>query len=161
MTTQCGDITYQFSAYLDNELSEAEKTRIDDHLKFCPACRRRLEALEKSSDLISAVLTTHPKVDFDKIWGNIEGRIHCRPTICQHLCTWIFKPVFWIPAGAVGAVVLLLALYLPVLKSPVPAPVSRVEFVSSKTGNVMVFQSAKTHQPIIWIMDKPPKEKHS
>lgn len=161
MTLRCVDLTNKFTAYIDDELSEEEENRIDEHLNFCPNCRRQLERLRKSSGLVSAALSAKSAADFDKIWRNIESQIRCRSSVWQNLCSYISKPLFWIPASATVAVVLLLASYLPVFRSPHPVSLSRVESVFSKTGDIMLFETAKTSQPIIWIVEKTPKEKHS
>lgn len=162
MTSVCDEITYKLSAYLDNELPDEEKSKVEAHLKACPSCQRSLQKLKKSSELIATALSARPAVDFDKAWENIEARIHSRPTIWQYLRAFMARPGFWIPAGAagaVGAVAMLLVLCLPIYKSQPPANLSRVESVSSKTGRIMVLQTAKTSQPLIWIMENPPKEK--
>ncbi len=160
MTSVCDEITYKLSAYLDNELPDEEKSKVEAHLKACPSCQRSLQKLKKSSELIATALSDRPAVDFDKAWENIEARIHSRPTIWQYLRAFMARPGFWIPAGAVGAVAMLLVLCLPIYKSQPSANLSHVESVSSKTGRVMVLQTAKTSQPLIWIMESPPKEKH-
>ncbi|MBS3759058.1 MAG: zf-HC2 domain-containing protein [Desulfobacterales bacterium] len=162
MTSICEDIAYKLSAYLDNELGEAEKNRVEAHLENCPSCRGSFRELKKSSDLVSARLSVQPSVDFDKAWQHIEPEIRRRPAIRRYLRAFIVKPGFWIPASAaatVGAAALFFALCLPVYKSQRPVSLSHVESVSSKSGSVMVLHTAKTSQPIIWIMEKSPKEK--
>lgn len=160
MTSICNELTYKFSAYLDNELQDSEKKRIEEHLAVCSHCQSRFHELKKASDIISAGLDTEPNVDFDKVWQEIEGQIGHRPPLWQTLRFHITKPRFWIPAGTGGAfalIVILILLAVPVFKSRAPTQVCRVESVFSKTENVMVLKTAKTRQPIIWIMEKAEK----
>lgn len=157
MTSICKDLTDKFSAYLDKELPEEEMRQVEAHLKDCPFCQQKLQELKSASELVSTALSTQPAVDFDEAWEHIEKEIRCHPTIRQYLRAFFTRPGYWIPAGAagaVGAVAILLVVCLPIYNTEAPAKVSRVESVSSKTGNVMVLQTAKTSQPIIWIMDK-------
>jgi len=43
------------NAYLDNELSEWRRERVEKHLAGCPACRAELEALQNLSQIIQQV----------------------------------------------------------------------------------------------------------
>ena len=164
MTSPCEDIEYKLIAYMDQELSNDEKTHIEAHLKDCPYCQRRLKELKQSSGLVHDVLKAPPTVDFEKAWHHIEPRIKCRPGLMEKLRACLSAPTFWIPAGAAAAVcaaALFFAILHPATEFKARSRMSRVESVSSKTENVMVLQSAQTRQPIIWIMEKPKKETHS
>ncbi len=164
MNVLCNKRRRQFTAYLDNELPEADKNQIEKHLETCAACRQELRQLKKSAEMLSAALAEPAAIDFDQAWQAIEGHIQSRPSLWQRLRTYLSRPRIWVPAGAVGVVtagLLIVAFCWPVFHSPPLARVSRVASVSSKTGNVMVLQSENTQEPIIWIMESTPKEKRS
>ncbi len=38
----------RYSAYLDGELSDAERSRVEEHVGICPQCRRMLASLKKT-----------------------------------------------------------------------------------------------------------------
>ena len=48
----CGQIDQRLSGYLDGELSQGERQRVEIHLESCPKCR---EAFEEMSQLRTAV----------------------------------------------------------------------------------------------------------
>src|SRR3954469_1729992 len=45
----------QLSAYLDYELTDAERTRVRDHLRRCPACENELATLKATKQLMTEV----------------------------------------------------------------------------------------------------------
>jgi anti-sigma factor RsiW len=149
------------SAYLDRELTTAQKTQVDQHLEECPACAQGFRELEKTSAMIAAALSVQPKIDYDAAWQQIAPRIHCRPSLVQALSSFFKRRILWMPAGALAAAMLFLVLLLPVFQKSRPSPVSIVESVSSRNGSVMLLQSEKTSQPIIWIIEAPAEKKHS
>lgn len=53
MSMNCKDIQNKLLFYLDNELTLKEKQVIEFHLTGCAACRKELEALSKTQDLLS------------------------------------------------------------------------------------------------------------
>lgn len=54
----------QLSAYLDGELGEGERRRLEEHLAGCPACRARLRTLEETVRLLRALPTVPPPRSF-------------------------------------------------------------------------------------------------
>lgn len=51
----CGPLADLLVDYADGELSSAEAEAVAEHLAHCPACRARLERLERSLDLARVV----------------------------------------------------------------------------------------------------------
>ncbi|OGO40555.1 MAG: hypothetical protein A2Z04_07180 [Chloroflexi bacterium RBG_16_57_9] len=50
-----GHITDLLSAYIDQQISPAERAEVDSHLVTCPACRRDLQTLQWTVSLVRAV----------------------------------------------------------------------------------------------------------
>ena len=51
----CRKLRPELQAYLDDQVDPQEKAAIDDHLENCPECRKRLEALNETADLLSSL----------------------------------------------------------------------------------------------------------
>lgn len=49
----CSKIQKNLSAYIDNELSDEEKLKVDKHLSICLKCRKEFELLKEISKIIS------------------------------------------------------------------------------------------------------------
>lgn len=54
------------SAYLDGELGERDRRRIEEHLAVCESCRRELDALERVEDILLRGPTLKPSVRFER-----------------------------------------------------------------------------------------------
>jgi len=54
----------RFSAYLDRELDDGERVRLERHAGLCPECHRMLEALKQTlAGLRGLSASTHPPSD--------------------------------------------------------------------------------------------------
>jgi len=51
----CEELSEELSAYIDGELSSAERVRLEEHLAECPRCREGLEALRAVSGLVASL----------------------------------------------------------------------------------------------------------
>ena len=59
------------SGYLDGELAEADKTRLDKHLASCAACRKEFEKMKR---LISAATGLRVQPPPEEVWDTfLEG----------------------------------------------------------------------------------------
>lgn len=175
MKTECRQTELLISFYQDGELEEAEMKRLSEHIKACLQCRRRFESLEWTAKITRSALSSPPAVDYDDIWDGIQLHIrrgemdNARAGAGQHLLLFLrrmkssfFRPVILAPAFAVCAAAVVILLCLPHFFRPAEIPLaSSVESVSSRTGSVMIMQTATTSQPIIWILEKPSKERPS
>jgi anti-sigma factor RsiW len=70
MTTD--DFTHRLSEYLDDELSAAERVKMDAHLQSCAECRSTLEALRVVVSSASQLRDSAPK---HELWRGIAARI--------------------------------------------------------------------------------------
>jgi len=97
-------------------------------------------------------------VDLSGVWEEIEAQVNFGPSLWQRLKSQIERPVIWLPTAVATAAVVLLAFVLPFHTVHPPVEMSSVESVYSRTGQVMVLQTAKTGQPVIWILPEMQKE---
>jgi hypothetical protein len=93
----------RLSAYLDGELPVAERSAVDQHLRACAACARRLEDLAALDAAARALPLEAPPDYFERLPARIRGRLERKPQQ-----TW--RPPAWTWAVAAG---LLLAIVTP------------------------------------------------
>ena len=95
------------SAYLDGELTQEERIKIDSHLTACRDCRLELESLRYMKRKLSlAPRRTMPPELIAQIEGHLSG-----PKLGGFIAS-ILRPRIWIPAGAMACSVVLAGLWL-------------------------------------------------
>lgn len=73
MIAACDDFAADLVAYLDGELGDADRARIEMHLGTCLACRRELEQLRRLRALIDGVRPLELATDFaDRMWQRLD-----------------------------------------------------------------------------------------
>lgn len=50
----------RLSPYLDREISEAERTRVEEHARVCPKCHRMLETLKRTLEGLRSMSSESP-----------------------------------------------------------------------------------------------------
>ncbi len=65
----CRDFAENLQAYIDDELTEAERTAIDAHLESCEACSRQLRELWKLNDILHGAFSKKPST------GGLTARV--------------------------------------------------------------------------------------
>jgi len=160
MKNECKDLGPWLSAHLDGELPEEERQEVENHLATCQVCKQLADELEETGSIIKDALPPGPVpgVDLSGVWEEIEAQANFGPTVWQRLKSQIERPVIWLPTAVATAAVVLLAFVLPFHRVHAPVEMSSVESVYSRTGQVMVLQTAKTGQPVIWILPEIQKE---
>jgi len=69
----CDDFAADLVAYLDGELGDADRARIEAHLGTCLACRRELEQFRRLRALIDGVRPLDLSTDFaDRMWQRLD-----------------------------------------------------------------------------------------
>ena len=94
----------QLLLYLDNDLPEDEKRRIEAHLSTCPTCREELAYLTR----IPHALKRMPQAISPGLWGAIETRILEEPQSIWTQLEWAGKRL--VPLLAAAAVLMLAVL---------------------------------------------------
>ena len=160
MKNECVKLGPRLSAFLDGEMPEEERHKIESHLATCQACRQLADELEETADIIKSTLPPGPvpEVDLSGVWEEIEAQVDFGPTVWQRIKGQIERPVIWLPTAVATAAVVLLAVVLPFHSVHPPVEMSSVESVYSRTGQVMVLQTARSGQPVIWILPQMQKE---
>jgi len=71
----CDDHKDQLMGYLDNELSDEQRRRFEEHLTGCPDCSGELEEFKKLKAITDEVSLAEPE---DRIWQDYWGGIYNR-----------------------------------------------------------------------------------
>lgn len=159
MKIQCETFGPRLSAYLDEELPDKERQEVQEHLKTCEKCQQLVREMEETAGILKDMRTqsVEPQVDLTGVWEEIQARVDFGPTIWQRMRKRVWKPVVWVPAVVAAASIALLVLIRPVPQEQILGGLSRVESVYSRTGSVMVLQTAKRGQPLVWILPETGK----
>src|ERR1700683_3499422 len=95
----------EISAFLDGALTAPERTRADEHMAGGSSCRRELESLRH----MKLVLSSAPRKNMPA-----ELALALERRLVTGAPRWktLFKPAFWVPAGAVAAAALTVGLWM-------------------------------------------------
>jgi anti-sigma factor RsiW len=78
----CERIEELLSAYLEGELSEAEKREVDAHLAGCPSCAELLSLLRETQGALSAFPEIEPSpAVMEKLYAIPEKRSYFKPVV--------------------------------------------------------------------------------
>jgi anti-sigma factor RsiW len=104
----CATARRWFDAYWDDEITQAERERLEAHFTECPACHAEYEELARALELTASLPRHEAAPDF---FDQVVARARRAPREADQIATP--RPV-WVPvaAGAM-AVVLLAAMLLP------------------------------------------------
>jgi anti-sigma factor RsiW len=158
MEKTCEDMGILLSAYLDGEVTEVDRLKVEDHLATCLTCQRLARELDATEEILKKAFsdTTQPEVGMTGMWTTIASRVDFGPSIWQRLKKLIQVRWVWMPAAIATAAVAVLVFLTPFQSPERRVTITRVESISSRSGQVMILQAGKTSQPIIWIL--PEKE---
>jgi anti-sigma factor RsiW len=166
MKESCSSIATLLERYFDQESSEHETIRVEEHLQECRACQESLRLRQGIRGAVKQpVDEAADKEDFPWMWQNIQREIRLReePSFWESLRTWLdisplFRKKVWIPALATVAILVFLVVPTLFKKIPSPSVLSVVEYVDSPSYNVMVYESEKSNVAVIWLFDGEEEE---
>ncbi len=69
--------TSDLAAYLANELSPKDRSRVETHLQACPACRAECERLKEIWDLLGVIADPSPSAR--SVWPAVRTRTTAAP----------------------------------------------------------------------------------
>lgn len=105
----CHEIKKLIPLYLDHELSEADRQKVEAHLQICPDCRREARMLEKSWDLLVEIKAVEPDPNYlARFWKSVDARMPWYAGIYQDVLA-AFQRRRWAPALAGALIVVLIA----------------------------------------------------
>lgn len=79
LSKECKEMLPLLSAFVDNELSQEERKKVEEHLKDCPLCRLALEEMTEASKSYRGIIPLIPPPNlqanvFARIRSQIEGQ---------------------------------------------------------------------------------------
>jgi anti-sigma factor RsiW len=161
----CNSVSDLLEKYVDQEVTEQEKNLVETHLLDCSSCRDDVKAFEELGNVMKVSLGEMArKEDFDQVWLKVRRGLRSeeRRSWWEILRSWLELPVLhqkrvWIPA--VAAILVLIFVTAPLLMKKSPSlPVDfSVEYVESKTNNVMVYEVEPT-VTVIWLFEGTEEE---
>jgi hypothetical protein len=161
----CSSVSELLEKYVDQEVTDQEKTLVEAHLLDCSSCRDDLKSMEEISNVMKVPLEVMARQeDFDRVWLKIKREIRSeeKRSWWEVFRSWLGLPVLhqkrvWIPA--VAAILVLIFVTVPLLLKKNPSlPVDfGVEYVESKTNNVMVYEVGPT-ATVIWLFEGDEEE---
>jgi anti-sigma factor RsiW len=166
MKDSCSSAEKLLEKYFDQEVTDEERSLVEEHLSGCAACRDELKLMEGLRDIIRIpVEESVNNEDFPWVWQKIERGIQERekPNRWKSLPSWLdmsllLKRKVWIPAVAAAAIIVLLVTPSLFKKTPSYPDLFIVEYVESQTNNVMIYESEKTKVTVIWLFEGPEME---
>ena len=75
----CEDYRQWITGYVDDELSVADRQRLESHLRACDACRRELEELVAFKEHLTMIKFKEPSdAELERYWRSIYNRLERR-----------------------------------------------------------------------------------
>lgn len=162
MRKDCSSISKLIDKYFDRETSQRENEVVEQHLRECAACRERLKFMDEIKVALQRpVLEASEKETFPWVWEKIEKGIKVRPrwTLWESIkrefeITPLIKKKIWIPAAVMASLFFLL--FFPGLfkKNSSSPPLPVVEYIESKTNNVMIYELENVKVTVIWLFEE-------
>ncbi len=146
----------------DGDLEEAERDRLESHLKACTACRIYVEELDRIGAALREEISEAVQAErLDPLWEGIAGSIERpREPLSKRLRAWLWGEG-WMPRPAfamVTVLVLSLAILIPILKIDPSRAATQciVDSVDPGESSVVVLYNEATDTTVLWVIEEAP-----
>jgi len=144
----CEDYRQLITGYVDDELSVADRERLESHLRACHACRREREAMVAFKEHLTMIKFKEPSdAELERYWSSIYNRLE--------------RGLGWI-LFSLGAIVVLCWAAFEAIEEMIQDPnvslVLKVGIVSLIAGGVVLFVSIVRERLTIRKTDKYSRE---
>ncbi len=140
----CNNYKDLMMGYIDDELSDAQRTTFQEHLTDCSDCRQELEEFKRLKAITDDVTLLEPE---DKIWQQYWGNIYNR----------LERGVGWILFG-ISAILLLIyggfKMIEELVKDPTIGLGLKVGLIALIVGLAILFVSAARERLHFWSKDR-------
>lgn len=136
----CDDHKDQLMGYLDNELSDEQQRRFEEHLAGCPDCAAELEEFKKIKAITDEVSLAEPE---DRIWQDYWSGIYNR---IERGIGWI---MFSVAAIALGIYCGFRAIE-ELIKNPDVEVVLKIGLLALIAGLAILFVSVVRERLYFW-----------
>jgi predicted anti-sigma-YlaC factor YlaD len=140
----CDDYKDLMMGYLDNELSDEQRQRFEEHLAGCGECASELEEFKKLKAITDEVTLVEPE---DRMWQEYWGSIYNR----------IERGVGWIIFSIAG---ILLVIYggfkiiEELIKDPAVGMILKIGLLALIAGIAILFVSVLRERLYFWKKDR-------
>ncbi len=169
--SDCSTVLARLGAYVDGELGQARRQRVESHLGSCQSCSAELDRLRRLRDqLHRSMAVSLSGQDAGRFWEHVERKI--REAKAPRWWTldrvrelfWFYPKLKWASVAALGTTVLLFTADLvlrPAIPPPTPLgptdtrPRTVVESVEGgPNSSVMLFSTPDQKLKIIWVLEQ-------
>ncbi len=169
--SDCPTVLARLGAYVDGELQQARRQRVEAHVGSCQSCSAELDRLQRLRDQLHRNLAVSLSgQDADRFWEHVERKI--QEAKAPRWWTldrvrelfWFYPKLKWASVAVLGTTVLLLTADLvlrPAILPPTPlGPSSErlhtvVESVEGgPNSSVVLFSSPDQQLKIIWVLER-------
>lgn len=169
--SDCARILARIGAYVDGELEEGRRERMEAHILSCQSCSAELQRLRTLQEQLRRSLAVSlPGQDADLFWQNVERKIQ-EAKVPRWWMPGQIRELFrshprllWGSAGILGTTVLLFTADMvlrPSLQPPAPLaptdapPRTVVESVEGgPNSSVILFSTPDQQLKIIWVLER-------
>lgn len=116
---ECEDVRQRLKAFIDNDLGDAERTAVRDHLEVCGDCARAARQLEKLPGVLQAWKVENPPRD---LYDRLKARLDSRDPWWRKLLTPAFLGKAALRLAAAAGVVLVTLAVSGHFRKPAAAP---------------------------------------
>ncbi|WP_372678535.1 anti-sigma factor [Desulfosarcina sp.] len=140
--------------YLDGDLDNAEIAQVETHVAGCRRCHGQVAALRAfSHHLRDRVHQAADSVDFVALEKEVLNQALKRYPSRGGRSMFIASLKYTIPATVMAGLVLFFAFSHTVLKPP-PVPSAIINSFTGSMSSVMIFETPKTRQTILWYTEE-------
>ena len=136
--------------YLDGEVSRKEHDQLSRHLEGCPTCQKILQDNQAISTVFRDNLEREAsQADFSVLETRVLDQIRQKENPWWKRIAKRFSSIrILIPATALAALILFFA----ITREPttISGPSAIIEAFSGEVSSVMIIETPKSHQTIIW-----------
>jgi predicted anti-sigma-YlaC factor YlaD len=144
----CDDFRPLITGYLDGELADEDRRRLEDHLGTCDTCARELEAMKRLKEDLAMMRFKEPSdVELERYWQGVYNRLE--------------RGLGWILFSA-GAIILLcygaFRLIEGLIADPTVSLALKVGVVALTFGVIVLFVSLLRERLAVRKVDRYSKE---
>jgi anti-sigma factor RsiW len=144
--------------YMDSEMTDRERGVVETHLAECPSCSELLRSMMEFSAMIKVPAAEHPSnAEYDRLWRHIKNESQKKRAPRFDFLGFLRQRI-WVPASAVALVLVIVAASLLFKKTTTVPGRFGVEYVESKTNNVVVYEVEKSNVTVIWLLEGPEED---
>ncbi len=136
----CEEILVLLMGYIDDELDGAQRARVEEHLKTCPACTRELESYRRLGRTLDEMSFVEPG---DVVWENFHKRLYNRTE----------RTVGWVLA-AIGVIILVAYALYELFRAPDVTSFVKVGVAALAVGLMLLMISFIRLRLRLWRVDK-------